>query len=123
MSLAVTITCVTRQGTQIRVGFKAAPGGTYTTGGDVINFATAAVDPLFVGNVPAVEALGAPLSLDAWSNGGNITTFYVPVLGTTIANCKLKGASALGTEFTGGSAYPASALADTIVGEATFNAL
>jgi hypothetical protein len=122
MALAVTVTYLIKIGSQIRLGFKLAPSGTYPTGGDTVNFATAAQDPQFVGNVAAVEALGAPISLDIWSNGGNITTVYVPVVGTTNANCKMKGYSALTTEFSA-AAYPASALADTIVGEATFNAL
>ncbi len=121
MSLAVTITYVAKVGSQVRIGFKLAPSGTYVTGGDTVNFSTAAVDPAFVGMCPATESLGAPLSFDVWPGGGNITTFYSTVLGTTAATCKLKVASALNTEATGGSAYPASVLADTIVGEATFN--
>jgi hypothetical protein len=124
MALAVTITYVADMGTQTRVGFKLAPSGTYVTGGDTINFATASQDPGFVGNVAQVVALGPPISLDAWSNGGNITTFYVPVVGTSpAAGNKLKVGTALGSEATGGSAYPASVLADTIIGEATFNHL
>lgn len=122
MALAVTITYVLRAGSQLRIGFKLAPSGTYVTGGDTVNFSTATADPTFVGMVPQVEALGAPLSLDIWSQGGNITTVYVPLVGLTAATCKMKGYSALTTEFTA-AAYPASALADTIVGEATFNSL
>jgi hypothetical protein len=120
MALACTITYVAQDGSQIRIGFKVTPSGTYTTGGDILNFVTASQDPIFVGSVAQVIALNPPLSFDVWTNGGNITTFYAPVLGTTIANCKVKVASALGTEATGGSAYPASVLADTIIGEATF---
>lgn len=123
MALTPTITYVARLGTQVRVGFKLAPSGTYVTGGDTVNFAAAQGDPAFVGTVPDIVALGPPLLFDVWSNGGNITTFYVPLLGTTQANAKLKVASALTTEITGAAAYPASVLADTIVGEATFNAL
>src|SRR6202142_3767047 len=122
MALAVNITYVARIGSQFRIGFKLIPSGTYPTGGDSVNFATAGVDPNFVGMIPQVMALGAPLSFDIWSNGGNITTVYVPVLGTTQANNKIKGNLGLNTEFSAG-AYPASALADTIVGEATFNSL
>jgi hypothetical protein len=123
MATNPTITYVAKVGSQIRIGFKLAPSGLYVAGGDIVNLATAAADPLFVGAIPAVEALGPPLSIDIWSNGGNITTVYVPVLGTNPSNSKVKGYSALTTEFTGAAAYPASALADTIVGEATFNNL
>ena len=123
MALACNITYVGRLGSQVRVGFKLIPSGTYPTGGDTINFATAGVDPSFVGMCPDIPSFGPPINLDIWSNGGNITTVYVPVVGTTQINSKMKGYSALTTEFTGAAAYPASALADTIVGEATFNAL
>jgi hypothetical protein len=123
MALAVTITKAGKFGAEYRIGFKLTPSGTYITGGDTVNFATATVDPSFVGVHPQVIALGAPLQFDAWTNGGNITTEYAPVLGTTQANCKLKVLTGLGTEATGGAAYPASVLADTIVGEASFVAL
>ena len=120
MALAATITYIAAIGSQLRVGYKLTPSGTYVTGGDTVNFSTATADPSFVGTIPQIMALGAPLSLDIWSQGGNITTVYVPLIGLTAAACKMKGYSALTTEFSGGSAYPASVLADTIVGEATF---
>ena len=124
MALITTITYISKSGgSQLRVGFKCVPSGNYTTGGDVLNLATAAQDAAFVGLAAAVEALGAPLALDVWSNNGNITTFYVPIAGTNPSNNKLKVATALGAEATGGAAYPASAIADIIVGEATFNNL
>src|SRR5712664_1016013 len=109
MSLTVALTYVAPLGSQLRVGFKVVPSGTYVTGGDTLNFAAAAQDALFIGTIADIVALGPPLSFDVWSNNGNITTFYVPVLGTTQANCKLKVATALTTEATGGAAYPASA--------------
>lgn len=124
MALAVSITYAAKIGSQIRIGFKLTPSGTYVTGGDTVNFATATQDPLFVGEVAYVAAVGQPLNWDAWTNGGNITTQYAPVVGTSpAAGNKLKVLTSLGSEATGGSAYPASVLADTIVGEATFNSL
>jgi hypothetical protein len=125
MALNPTITYIVKIGTQIRVGFKLTPSGSYPSGGDTLNFATAAVDPNFVGNVPSVEALGAPISMDVWSAGGNITIIYVAVLGTTNANCKVKLATALGSEATAEaySSISSTIATDTIVGEATFNAL
>ena len=123
MAIAMTITKVAKIGNEYRIGFKLAFSGTYVTGGDTVDFTKATADPAFVGMIPQIMALGAPLSWDVWSNGGNITTFYGEVLGTTLANQKLKVASALTTEITGAAAYPASVLADTVVGEASFVAL
>jgi hypothetical protein len=46
--------------------------GSYATGGDALNFATATADPSFIGMLPAVESLSC-LQMDAWSmNGANI---------------------------------------------------
>lgn len=125
MAAVTTITYVAKLGSQLRVGFKVALSGSYPPGGETINFATAAQDANFQGMAAAVEALGAPLSLDMWSNGGNITTFYSPVLGTTPANSKMKVATALATEVSAGTyaANAPTAAADTICGEATFNNL
>jgi hypothetical protein len=125
MALAVSITYVSKVGSQLRIGFKVAASGNYVAGGDTLNFATATQDPLFVGLCADVEALGAPISFDAWSNSGNIAVNYFPVLGTTQANCKLKVITAFNTEASAGaySSVAASVLTDTISGEATFNCL
>jgi hypothetical protein len=125
MAAAITITYALKIGSQYRVGFKAAFSGSYPTGGDTINFATATQDPLFVGMIPQVEALGAPVSFDIWSQGGNTTIGYVAQVGTTQANCKVRMMSALGTEVTAGTyaSISSTIAADTVVGEATFNSL
>lgn len=128
MALAVTITYIAKSGSQLRVGFKLTPSGTYVTGGDTVNLMTATQDPNFVGEAASLP-IGpiAPLAFDIWDKSGNVgvtaTTVVVPVAGTTPANCKMKYLSNLGTEGTGGSAYAASILAATLVGEATFNTL
>lgn len=125
MAAVTTITYVAKLGSQLRVGFKVALSGSYPTGGEIINLATAAQDANFQGMAAAVEALGAPLSIDMWTQAGNITTFYAPVLGTSPANSKMKVATALTTEVSAGTyaANAPTAAADTIVGEATFNNL
>jgi hypothetical protein len=128
MSVATTITYAIKIGTQVRVGFKLAFSGSYPSGGDTINFATATQDPSFVGNVAAVEALGAPISIDAWSQSGNIAIAYYPIVGTSPATgnkVKLVVTSSMGTEATAGTyASISSTIAtDNVVGEATFNAL
>lgn len=128
MSVATTITYAIKIGTQVRVGFKLAFSGSYPSGGDTINFATATQDPSFVGNVAAVEALGAPISIDMWSQSGNIAMVYYPIVGTSPATgnkVKLVVTSSMGTEATAGTyASISSTIAtDNVVGEATFNAL
>src|SRR5438270_710912 len=73
MAAVVSITSINSVGQQIRVAFNLILTGNYPTGGDTVNFATAVQDPAFVGMAAAVEALGAPISLDIWDQGGNLT--------------------------------------------------
>jgi hypothetical protein len=75
--------------------------------------------------IPDVLALGAPLSFNVWSQGGNLAVQYVPVIGTLQTNCKLKMATTWGTEATPGTyaSISSSIAADTLVGEASFAAL
>src|ERR1700723_154825 len=103
MAMAVTITYVAKVGSQLRIGYKLTPSGSYPSGGDTVNFATASQDPLFVGSAASVEALGAPISMDVWSQGGNTTIGYVASIGTTIANSKVLLYTALGTPATPGT--------------------
>jgi hypothetical protein len=119
--LTPTITYVHAQGSVIRVGFNLTPSGTYTTavGGDTINLATAAVDPSYVGMVPAIEALGAPIDFDIWDVSGNLANTYFPIMGNAQTNSKLKIASAFNTEL-GTGAYPGTI---KLIGEAVFNKL
>ena len=119
MALAMSITSVQAAGQQLRVTFKLAASGNYSTGGDTVNFATATQDPLFQGMIAAIEALGAPLYMSVQSNSGNIANLYFPVLGTGPTNNKLKIISAYNTELSAGP-YPGGVTGDTIVGEAIF---
>lgn len=125
MATAITITKVAKIGAEYRVGFKAVFSGSYPTGGEIINFATATADPSFVGLIPQVIALGVPLSWDIWSDGGNFTIAYFPQLGTLQTNQKVRMASSLGTEVTPGTyaSISSTIAADTVVGEASFAAL
>lgn len=123
--LTPTITYIGKVGSQIRVGFKLAPSGTYTTGGDTVDLATAATDPALIGPGTAIPASTAPINIDIWDESGNVGvtagTAVFPVAGTNSSNCKMKCVTALGTELGNGLAYPASVLAATLVGEASFN--
>jgi hypothetical protein len=122
--LAVTITYVDATGPVIRVGFNILPSGNYVTGGDTLNLSTAGQDPLYVGGVAAIEALGAPIDLDVWDASGDILFGVYPVIGATAATCKVKrtASGTFGTELSAG-AYPAGILADKLMGEAVFNKL
>jgi len=121
MALAMSISYIKGDGPMIRVGFNLTPSGNYVVGGDIIDFTTATQDPAFVGDVAAVEALGAPISLDVWDAGGGIATGLFPVIGTTIKNCKVKAVTAYNTE--AGVVSWASLATVKMQGEAMFNKL
>lgn len=122
MALTPTITYIDATGPVIRVGFNVAAAGNYVAGGDTLNLSTAAADPAFVGMVPAIESLGAPLDFDVWDQSGNIADSVFPVVGLTAATCKVKFASSFGGELAA-SAYPAAITGGKLVGEAVFNKL
>ena len=110
MSLQVQITAVQAadQGT-IGVAFNIVPSGNYATGGDVLDFTKAIQDPAFQGILAAIVTSQGPINLSVWDAGGNLGT-NIPggvLLGTTLANSKVKfiGATA-NTELAAG-AYPA----------------
>lgn len=121
MSLAVQITYVNPTPGAIRVGFNLVKASTYVTavGGDAIDFTKATQDPAFVGTVAAIEALGAPISLDIWDVSGNLATFITVTLGATQKNSKVQIQTAVNTEL-GSGAYPSPM---TLIGEAVFNRL
>lgn len=121
MPLAVAISYVKSDGQMIRVGFNITPSGNYVPGGDPVNLAAASQDPAFVGLVAAVEALGAPVSLDIWDAGGGIQSGLFPVLGTNPTNSKMKVTTAFNTE-AGAVAYSGLGIVKA-VGEAVFNKL
>lgn len=125
MAMAVSITYITATGVVIRVGFNLAPSGTYPTGGDTVNLAAATQDPLFVGEVAQIEALGAPINLDIWDQGGNIANPVVPVLGSLQTNCKVIVETAFNTQLGNGTSYAANLISggSKLVGEAVFNKL
>jgi hypothetical protein len=118
--LTPTITYVDSTGPVTRVGFNIAASGSYVSGGDTVNLSTAGADPNFIGMVPAIESLSAPIDFDVWDMGGQITYVVAPVVGATAATCKVKFATALTTELSAAS-YPAGLTGAKLVGEAVFN--
>lgn len=110
------------QGT-FNVDFKVVASGSYATGGDTLNFSTAAPDPTFQGANPYIPFGGlGPVSLAINSAGGLLGYGYIPVIGANPAICKMKvnSIATLGTELSAG-AYPSAVIADTIVGRAVFS--
>jgi hypothetical protein len=119
--MLVTLTYVKSDGQMIRVGFNAVASGTYPTGGDTINLATAGQDPAFIGDVAEIESTGAPIDFDIWDVGGNIANGLQPVIGTSVAAAgKAKFTSAFNTELAN-SGYPGSITGSKLQGEAVFN--
>lgn len=118
--LNLTMTYVDATGPVIRVGGKGTATVNYVAGGDTANLGGATQDPVFIGQVPAIESLSGPIDFDFWSVGGDITYAVFPVIGTTAGNCKVKFASALGSELAAG-AYPSQITGDSFNWEAVFN--
>jgi hypothetical protein len=122
MALLATIAYVDATGPVIRVGFKLAASGNYPSGGDTVNLAAATQDPSFVGMVPQIEALGAPLCIDIWDQSGVAYQYqFNAIVGTAQSNGKMwmSASASFGTQFTPG-AYPAAVTGATLVGEAVF---
>lgn len=122
MAMAVSITYVDAAGPVMRVGFNLTPSGTYATGGDTVNLAAATQDPLFQGEIAQIMALGNPINLDIWDQGGNLANPVVPVLGTLQTNCKVKVITAFNTELGNGTSYAGNLISggSKLVGEAVF---
>lgn len=122
MAAAVKITSVVKIPGQLRVQFNITLSGSYATGGDVIDFTNYTLDTSFQGEANQISTSQPPVALDIWDQSGNVVNQLSPVLGTTLANSKIKigAASTFGTEFSAG-AYSAGLLASKLVGEAVFN--
>lgn len=121
MPLQVQLAYISPAPGPLRIGFNLVKSSTYVTGvgGDTVDFTKAIQDPLFVGLVAAIEALGAPIDLDIWDVSGNLATCCVVTLGTTLANSKVQLCTAINTEL-GSGAYPNPM---KLIGEAVFNRL
>jgi hypothetical protein len=121
MPLAISITSIEASGNALRVGFNVTPSGNYTTGigGDTLNFTTATQDPVFEGPAASIPSSLAPIELNVWSQSGQTTYEYRPVVGATPATCAMLVLTAYNTEH-GTGAYEAAILADSIHGTAVF---
>ena len=100
MALAISITKVASDGQDCVVYFNIMPSGNYVVGGDTLDFTKTTQDAAFVGQAAMIPTSQPPVNLQVADCGGNITNGFVPVLGTTQANCKLKVTTAFNTELT-----------------------
>jgi len=120
MANTITITSVEASGQNMWVTFKIKLTGSYASGGEILDFTKATIDPVFLGLYAGFAvSLQTPICPDAWSTTGQIINVYFFVAGLLNA-CKLKMASAIGTEL-GAGAYSAGMLADTIEGQLILN--
>lgn len=121
MPLAVTITRLSMSGQNARIAFNLTPSGSYATGGDTVDFTKATQDVAFLGMVPNfIPTDQALVNFDVWDSSGNLANGVFPVMGTTLANNKVKFTSAFNTELSAG-AYPAAITGAKLQGEAVFN--
>lgn len=119
MALQVNIVSIEPVGPNLRVIFNVGVTGSYVSGGDTLDFTKALKDPSFIGIAEQIIASQGPLSLDVWSQGGNVADAIFPIRGAALNNSKVKFASSFGGELAAG-AYPAGITGDTIGGEAVF---
>jgi len=107
MSLQVQITAI--QGLDagaLGVSFNIIPSGSYVTGGDTLDFTKAIADPAFQGLLAQIISSQGPISLSVWDAGGLLANTPAAILGTTLANSKVKFlGSAFNTELAA-CAYP-----------------
>jgi hypothetical protein len=121
MAAAISVTQVIQGAMGTMVIFNITLTGSYVTGGDTLDFTKATQDASFQGSysIP-IESSLAPLQLDIWDQSGlaiGATSYYAaPVIGSTLANSKIKiAANGAFTEFSAG-AYAAGLLAAKFTG-------
>ena len=113
MALAITITDIDAEAGNIYIFGLLTPSGSYSTGGDTLDFTTVASQ---------IGASQAPLQVWAGGTSGDAYSF-VRAGSPTLANGKVKINTASNTELSSGS-YPARITGDAnIQFEAVFNKL
>jgi len=113
MALAITITDVDAGGHNLCVFGTLAASGSYSTGGDTLDFTTVASQ---------ISASQAPVQVRMGGSTGDAYAF-IPAASPTLANGKVKINTASNTELASG-AYPARITGDTnIQFQAIFNKL
>jgi hypothetical protein len=133
MAAQVSIQTVDALGAEIYVSFNVALSGSYVTGGEPLNFTGSGTLPVtqdasYVGLVAAVESSNL-LQVDCWSQGGNLSFQYVPIVTKagspsiispqTGVKLKVSASASFGTEHAA-SAYEAGITGDSVTGFAIF---
>jgi hypothetical protein len=117
MAIALTVLDVDPGVTLLWVRLKAALSGSYTTGGDSMDFTTLAGQVGAFGQ--AVNSQQLPQAMFARSRTGNVANQYIPFeesapgVGLAVNALKMKVLTAFGTELAAG-AYPAGVTGDDI---------
>jgi hypothetical protein len=125
MANTLTITAIKRSGTSLDINFKVKLTGSYVqvaSGGEVLNFPAATIDPVYLGSSGAFPPLSNlnPIAPNIWCTSGDQTNLFQIVSGLLNA-CILKISTALGTELTAG-AYSTLLKSDVLEGQITVNA-
>ncbi len=111
MALAISVVDVDANGGNVYVVGTLTPSGTYSTGGDTLDFTTG-----------ASQILASQAPVQVWI-GGSTGDSYSWIKGTSLNNQKVKINTASNTELTSG-AYPSRITGDAgIQFEAVFNKL
>ncbi|HEX3156798.1 MAG TPA: hypothetical protein VHV32_19370 [Candidatus Angelobacter sp.] len=135
MAAQVQITNVDASTQSIYVTFNVVLSGSYPTGGDLLNFATATADPQFVGLLAAVES-SSLINIDVWSMGGGtigasnlvsydpvVTKSGTPATINPASGIKLKVSALSATTEHAAGAYESQYTGDIITGMAVFTKL
>jgi hypothetical protein len=117
MAITINVQNVDATGVAVWVTGTVSFSGSYTTGGDTLDWTTAI--PQVGQSGAATPSDSAPLQAIFKSQNGN-ADYYVPVQGSAPNNWKVKCFQAGGTELSAG-AYPGSITGDIVAFQAQFN--
>jgi hypothetical protein len=116
MSIAITVDTVDAIGNKVFVAGTLAFSGSYTTGGDTLNWTTATEQIAPSGSV--IPSASQPMLVVIASQNGNADA-YVPVQGSALNNWLVKCIVPAGTEVAAG-AYPSAITGDIVAFLALF---
>ena len=116
MSIAISVESVDASGSSVLVAGTLVFSGSYSTGGDTLNWTTAIEQ--IAGGGQTIPSASQPLLVLIGSQAGNADD-YVPVQGTALNNWLVKCIAAGGSEIAAG-AYPTAIADDTVAFLALF---
>ena len=119
MSLTISVQSIDATGILTSIAGAVTFSGSYSTGGDTLDWTTVLEQTGQTGQVAAFAT--PPVQATFESQNGN-AGYYVPVQGNALNNWKLKCFLGSGTEV-GAGAYPSSVTSDVVVFQAQFKRL